>query len=119
VDVISANNYRENFRERMDIYHRPNKMPVLNGEFAWYSGTFVSQGRPDVPRMLQRGQASLEKAIAHPALVGYTWYRWVSHEHAPGKIGDGLVNTDDTDEVHVKTLTQINARADAIAAGAR
>ncbi len=125
VDVVSANNYRENMYERMEIYHKPNDMPVLVGEFAWYSSTFVNGKNSD--GMVAKGTVSLEKLFTHPGVVGYTWYRWVNKstpdgfaQKNPGKqfIGDGLVTLDDeTNHLHADPLTKINERAEDIAVG--
>jgi hypothetical protein len=126
VDVISANNYRDNFYERIDIYYRAHKMPVLNGEFSWASNYFVrrdNQGRasvrPDsVEAMKKKGRESLERAFTHPGLVGYTWYRWVHREQDP--VTYGLVDQTDTEcATNTGLLTEINGRAESIRQSAR
>ncbi len=123
VDVLSANNYRDTFFERLDEYYTVNGMPILVGEFAWASDYFVarplqneSPGTTILDRMQTKGRAALERAIAHPALVGYAWYRWVQGD--PGKIPPysyGLVYVnDETAREHVDVLREINARAEEI-----
>jgi len=120
VDVLSANNYRPNMKERMMAYYTATKLPVLNGEFAYHSGLFHTRGRT-AERMAQMGAESLEELFTAPGVVGYTWYRWVQDEPAPGSRGSpiscGLVNTRDEEvKIHTETLTRVNAKADTIAA---
>lgn len=67
--VVSANNYRIGFYEKMDEYYRATGKPILNGEFNWWSDLF--RGRTQ----FQKGEASLRKVFTHPGVVGYTWYR--------------------------------------------
>ncbi len=91
VDVLSANNYRVPFFERIDEYHKAQQMPILIGEFAWISGHFTDDmaGAEAEKRIIERGPPALEKALTHPALAGYTWYRWVSR--GIGQTDAGLV----------------------------
>jgi hypothetical protein len=124
LDVISANNYRDTFYERIDAYARPTAMPVLNGEFAWSSGYFANPRDDDPParsieeRIRRRGPAALSLAAAHPALIGYSWYRWVS-DHAPHEPKYGLVNYDDIlNEFHAPLLREVNGSLEAIHARA-
>lgn len=123
VDVLSANNYRDTFYDRLDQYYRVNGMPILVGEFAWASDYFVKRPMPDEPagfstrdRMQAKGRAALEKAITHPGLVGYAWYRWVQGDPAripPYSYGLVYIN-DETAHEHVDVLRDINARAEQI-----
>lgn len=84
VDVLTMNNYRVEFREKVEEYHGPTKMPILNGEYAWAafgmpwkkweSGeAFTAEECAEQRRL---GAASLERAFTHPALIGYTWFKW-------------------------------------------
>jgi hypothetical protein len=122
VDVVSANNYRPNMRERVEIYHGPAGMPVLIGEFAWASPPFSDprhlppEARADIHAHVRKaGPASLEGAFTHPALVGYTWYRWV--QDAKDGIGYGLVDRSDQPvPLNIELVTASNARLEAIAA---
>jgi hypothetical protein len=133
VDVVSANNYRHTMYERIDEYHKPLGMPVLIGEFAWASDYFTrvpidgepdadGDGKPDASRehrMLAKGRSSLERAITHPGLVGYTWYRWV--ETGPDRRPPfmyGLVDTQDQPNPStIQVLRTVHARADVLHAG--
>ena len=126
VDVVSANNYRDTFYERMDIYARGTGLPVLNTEFAWVTDYFIhprdadgkisSDKNADV--MLLRGRASLERAISHPQLVGYTWYRWVDKASFVPPISYGLVSVKDApNQTHLSVLETVHSRADALHAG--
>lgn len=123
VDVVSANNYRDTFYERMDIYAKGTGLPVLNGEFAWVTDYFLKQPLPNEPigglapteRMLLKGRAALERAFTHPALVGYAWYRWVDKADFVPPISYGLVSvTDEPNFTHLGTLQQIHARSEQI-----
>jgi hypothetical protein len=123
VDVLSANNYRHTFAERLDEYYRVNGMPILVGEFAWASDYFTRLEIPGEPvglstleRMLGRGRRALEEAILHPGVVGFAWYRWVQGD--PAKIPPfsyGLVYINDqTANEHVQLLAAICARAEVL-----
>jgi len=123
VDVVSANNYRPKMRDRVEIYHHPAGMPILIGEFAWASPPFSDprhlppEARTDIPAHIRKaGPASLEEAFTHPALVGYTWYRWV--QDAKNGIGYGLVDrADEPVPLNIELVTETNARLEAIARG--
>lgn len=126
VDVLSANNYRHNLDERIDLYARATGMPVLIGEFAWASGYFLErsyEGAPaDLPlvtRMHRMGRHTLEHGFLHPHLVGYTWYRWVQGDPAQPKPSDhALVLLDDSPHPHHPPLLRlVNARAEALRLG--
>jgi hypothetical protein len=128
VDVLSANNYRDNLRERIDLYAEATGMPVLIGEFAWASGYFLERAYagapadlPQVTRMHRMGRHTLEHACSHPHLVGYTWYRWVQGDPTDPRPSDhGLVLTDDSPHPHHPCLAQlINARTAALRLGLR
>ena len=120
VDVVSANNYRPNMYERMNVYYEGTGLPVLNGEFSYHSGLFQIKGHT-AEGMAKLGAQSLEELFSHPAVIGYTWYRWDAADPAPknldgSPISCGLVNErDEPVKVHVETLTSVNAKADAIA----
>jgi hypothetical protein len=128
VDVLSANNYRRNMAERMDIYYQPEKMPVLIGEFSWGSPPFADRKQwPEAARektvnefVSEAGPATLEKAIAHPGIVGYTWYRWIQNPKGADKedqTGYGLVDDQDREvEFNTRLLREVNARLDAVSA---
>ncbi|HLO89154.1 MAG TPA: hypothetical protein VK203_29675 [Nostocaceae cyanobacterium] len=124
VDVVSANNYRYEMYERMDIYYQATHLPILNTEFSWGHGVFFyrplanepPEGVTSLQRMVQNGEQSLKRAIAHPALVGYTWYRWVDFPSYKPPISYGLVNLQDEPyRLHTDLLTKLNAQAEAIA----
>ncbi|NEO36056.1 MAG: hypothetical protein F6J90_06850 [Moorea sp. SIOASIH] len=128
VDVVSANNYRYNMYERIDLYYQATKLPVLNSEFSWGHTRFTKRALPDEPedgfsersRMMRNGAKSLARALTHPALVGYTWYRWVDLPGHTPPISFGLVNLEDDPNLsHTTLLKRLNARADAIATTAK
>ena len=125
IDVLSANNYQEAFHERMDIYWRAAEQPMLDGEFAWHGYTFhhISHLRQAPPRPAElrgmhfRGHRAVCRALAQPALMGYTWYRWVKPTNGP--LTCGLVDFDDRPNAHlVEQLKLVNARAEHVRAAA-
>jgi len=125
LDVLSANNYRDQFFERMDLYWRAADMPILNGEFAWHTYEFhrVSHLRAapptkeEIARMLGTGHEAMERFCRHPAAVGYTWYRWVTPGGGP--LDCGLVDyADRPNAAHVQELKLVNARAECSRAAA-
>jgi hypothetical protein len=106
--------------ERIHDYYLPTKMPILIGEFAWSSGYFTrgpdDEGSPNSTlnvqaRAVQRGEETLRKAAAHPGLIGYTWYRWVSawDKSDPKAMPYGLVDlNDDPISLHTDRLSRVN-----------
>ena len=118
VDVLSVNPGYEAALARVDAVYRAQGMPVLVGEFGWTGEAFIGRARPDEPRgqttverMLARGRASLERIIAHPAVVGYAWPRWVDRAEQQPPFGEGLVHMDDHEaREHTELLTDINDR---------
>ncbi|MCC5829341.1 MAG: hypothetical protein JJU36_07820 [Phycisphaeraceae bacterium] len=117
VDVVSANNYRVNLYGRMDEYWNGHERPILIGEYAWASPPFVdpahwseqerASGESAPDRVRRVGRKSLEDGLAHPGVVGYTWYRWV--QNAKGFVGYGLVDcNDEPSPFNVPLITEIN-----------
>lgn len=126
VDVLSANNYRHTLFERVDGYARATGLPVLIGEFAWVTDYFLKiplgrepmGGFPALERMIVKGEAVLEKAWAHPAFVGYAWYRWVDKADFTPPISYGLVSVaDEPNWTHLGVLKSIHERAEVLAVG--
>jgi hypothetical protein len=127
VDVLSANNYRHTMYDRVDGYHKATGLPVLIGEFAWVTDYFLKiPAEPEPPngfpteldRMKAKGEATLRKSFTHPALAGYTWYRWVDKADFKPPISYGLVTVDDEpNPVHIPLLRSLNAQAEALHAG--
>ncbi|GAB4457331.1 MAG: hypothetical protein OHK0029_16950 [Armatimonadaceae bacterium] len=123
VDILSANNYQHAFQERLEFYHEPTRMPILNGEFAWASGYFTDLMIPGEPaeewsgreRAQQKAAPALRSGAAHPALVGYTWYRWVSRAAAPDGVTYGLVDLEDNEDTfNTRLLAQVNPTLEAV-----
>jgi hypothetical protein len=118
VDVLSIDPDYEAPVERVDAAYRAQGMPVLVGEFGWTGEAFTKRPREDEPRgqttverMLVRGRTSLERIIAHPAVVGYAWPRWVDRADQQPPFGEGLVHVDDYEaREHTELLTDINDR---------
>ena len=122
VDVVSLRCCDPNVVSRIEVANRAQGMPVLLGEFSWTAETFKRPTAPGetselspIERMLSRGRASLARACAHPALVGYAWARWSDRdEHLP-PFGEGLVRRDDREaHEHTDALTDFNARVAAL-----
>jgi hypothetical protein len=114
---------------RIEVANRAQGMPILLGEFSWTGETFrrptapgETPGLSPIERMLSRGRATLERACAHPALVGYAWARWADRDEQRPPLGEGLVRRDDREaHEHTDALTDFNARVVALrlAAAAR
>jgi hypothetical protein len=122
VDVISMNNYRDTFYERVDEYTLAGDHPVINGEFAWVSGYFTGpHGRePEhdskvLALVREMGPKALARAFEHPNLAGYTWYRWVQKAHPTRGTSYGLVQFDDTlNTLNSELLREVHPRIDSI-----
>jgi len=102
-------------------------MPLYLTEFSWQSDAFVRvpakrepRGLTSVERMIGRGRVALERAFRHPALIGYTWARWVDAEEEQPPFGRGLVHLDDSEaREHTELLSDLNTRADELHRTAR
>jgi len=116
VDVISQNNYRPVMYERIDYLYEATGLPVLIGEFSWNTDLFKKVPLPGEPegglslknRMFTRGEIVLKRAARHPAMIGYTWYRWVQPASTDEKFTDGLVDYQDQTDIHPPELKNIN-----------
>ena len=93
--------------------------PVLAGAFSWVKESFTARtpgatdGWTSVERMLQRGRATLARAFAHPALIGYAWECWADGPDDRPPFGRGLVHVDGSEaREHTELLSDLNARAD-------
>ena len=87
IDVLAMNSYRDDFYGRLEEFHGPTQMPIMNGEFNWCSGHFLDWGKylreelfteDEKAEIRVRGRMALETGFSHPALVGYTWFKWYS-----------------------------------------
>ncbi len=87
IDVLAMNSYRSNLRERIDEFFVHAPLPILIGEFSWTSGHFLDWGKfmreerfseTEMEQVRRRGRQALEQAFTHPALIGYTWFKWYS-----------------------------------------
>jgi hypothetical protein len=118
VDVLSFNNYRPNFRQRADEYD-PANMPMLNGEFAWYSGHWPTKDLTQdvLSAYRRRATAALENAFTHPGLVGYSWFKFAHTFTDPDLPHEGLFNGKRINRFNVELLTRINPRLEGIALG--
>lgn len=134
VDVMTANNYRHNFYERMQAYaDEAGDLPLMNGEFSWASDYFriiplpgepaevrddPSLGVGELERVRRKAAEALERAFTHPNLVGYTWYRWVQKHHDPERFHYGLVGTDDQiNRFNAALFSQCHPRLESIKRG--
>jgi hypothetical protein len=126
VDVLSANNYRDLMYERMDAYAAPTGMPVLIGEFCWASDYFrrvtdrtrAVEHLPEHERIAVLGTEALERTFTHPAVVGYTWYRWVNrHEDTDAPAGALVNNADELNTFNAYLLRRVHSRLEGIATG--
>jgi hypothetical protein len=130
IDIVSANNYRDNQAERMDAYFTHMQKPLFIGEYSWASdyhtriveedAGFVDESMPPRVRAAKKGRRALLEAFAHPAVLGYTWYRWIQNPHPDAEIpwqGYGLVDEqDDPIDFNVSLLADLNPQAEALRA---
>jgi hypothetical protein len=120
VDVISQNNYRPTLYQRLDYLYQHTDLPILVGEFSWNPDLFKYVPLPGEPadgystteRVFRRGEQVLLRAATHPALVGYTWYRWVGHTTQDDNFSFGLVNREDEGEIHLPLLEKVHPLID-------
>jgi hypothetical protein len=127
VDVVSWNCYNLGFRKRCDEIARATGLAQLNGEYSWASGGFLDwkklQARGTFSEKekevcLGRGQATLEQAFTHPALVGYTWYKFCWNPTAPDQPGYGLTDSAGRrSPFNTPVLRTVNGRLEGIARG--
>src|SRR5581483_2821626 len=122
VDVVSADVCSAALFDRTENFSRSGQMPFLASEFAWNGEEFAelrtareTGGLTSVERMLRRGRAVLERALTHPALVGYVWPRWTDAAGEVPPFGSGLVHDDDGEaREHTELLANLNARVEKI-----
>jgi hypothetical protein len=104
----------------INAYARATGLPVLITAFSWVNEAFVAAqpGRrrlTAVERMLANARASLTRAFAHPALVGYSWSPWADLPEDVPPFGRGLVHHDDVEaREHTELLRELNRRAEAL-----
>lgn len=124
-DILSMNSYRADLARRVGAYADATGMPVLNGEFAWASDYFKwpradgsDAGLALVEWVTRRGVAALEGGIAHPALVGYSWFKCRHNFIDADRPHYGLVNQAGVaNRFNTARLAAINARAERLARG--
>jgi hypothetical protein len=124
-DVLTMNCYRATFADVVDEFASATGMPILNGEFSWASDYFKwphadgSDGDMLVhERTIRRGVSALESAIAHPSLVGYSWFKFQHNFEDPEGPHYGLVNLrNEANRFNARLLREIHARADGLARG--
>ncbi len=128
LDVITVNNYQHIFYERVDEVYQTCPMPILNGEISWNSDYFGwRHSTHDLPtdkldklgRTPYKAQEALERAIVHPALVGYTFYRWVHNFEDPEGAAYGITNrsADELNRYNQRILAKVNPRLEDVAFG--
>jgi len=125
VDVLSWNCYNTGFRKRCAEMHAATRLPQLNGEFSWASGGFLDWQKlrargtfteEEKQRCARRGQFVLEEAFTHPALVGYTWYKFCWNPVAADQPGYGLIDSEGRESTfNTPIFGAVNARLEAIA----
>ena len=121
-DVISANNYQPILYERYDTIYKYSGLPLLIGEFSWNTDLYKkvpfqdesTQSLSVKERMFKRGKATLERMALHDGIVGYTWYRWVQGTCTDEKFFDGVVNYDDSLEMHSTELKKVNTEMESL-----
>ncbi|MEO7413257.1 MAG: hypothetical protein ABIZ81_07855 [Opitutaceae bacterium] len=128
VDLLAVHANNVALYETVGAYARDTGLPVFLTDFSWANESFATakldrRRLTTVERMLANGRATMTRAFAHPALVGYSWSSWADlpDDVAP-PFAQGLVHTDDSEaREHTELLTELNLRAEALrcSAGAR
>ena len=126
-DVLSWNCYNRGFYKRCEEMYAATGMPQFNGEYSWISGGFLDWKKlqlrgtfADEEKELcrQRGQGVLEEAFTHPALVGYTWYKFCWNATAPDQPGYGLIDERGAENKFTSNLLRkVNPRLEDIRLG--
>ena len=127
VDVLSWNCYNFRFRARCEEMYAATGMPQLNGEYSWVSGGFLDWAKlqargtftaEEKAHCRRHGQAVLEEAVTHPALIGYTWYKFCWNPVAPDQPSYGLIDSTGREGRFTSPLLrEVNARLERIALG--
>lgn len=100
--------------------------PVLAANVCWTTEEFLKLPvaarvlrLTSVEWMLRRARTALEKLARHPAVVGYAWSAWQDEPGEQPPFARGLVHTSGAEaREHTELLTQFNARAESLRAGA-
>ena len=72
-----------------------------------------SHGLTTVERMLRRGRLALGRAVAHPAVTGYSWSHWTDRVGEQPPFAGGLVHANEAEaREHTELLTEINLRVE-------
>lgn len=80
-----------------------------------WSGNFTEEERK---LCLARGQATLEQAFTHPALIGYTWYKFCWNPLASDQPSYGLIDSEGhKSSFNTEAMVRINSRLEGIAMG--
>lgn len=122
-DVVSQNNYRANFYERLDDLYQEVQRPILNGEVNTWSGNFLYVRNPIEPpggyeqptlftRRMLREEDALDRIFSHPGVLGYTKYRW---HGGKGLLSKGLFGKYKPNLNIINPLKWANSRAVSIA----
>lgn len=127
VDVVSWNCYNLGFKKRCAEISSATGLPQLNGEYSWASGGFLDWAKlqkrgtftdEEKAKCRRLGQATLEDAITHPNLVGYTWYKFCWNATAPDQPGCGLIDKNGEENIFTSSLLrEVNPRLEGIATG--
>jgi hypothetical protein len=107
--------------------HAATGLPQLNGEYSWVSGGFLDWAKlqargtftaEEKAHCRRHGQAVLEEAVTHPALIGYTWYKFCWNPVALDQPGYGLIDSSGREgQFTSPLLRQVNPRLERIALG--
>jgi hypothetical protein len=120
VDLLAIHSDNAEVFESVEAYARATALPVLLTDFSWATESFLTAKpgaprRTTVERMLANGRASLTRAFAHPALVGYAWSHWADEPDDIPPFGRGVVHLDDVEaREHTELLTELNLRAESL-----
>jgi hypothetical protein len=119
VDIASRNCYHAEFNDTYTEFHRYSGRPVLNGEYSLTTDSYLIVRDPIEPpggytpaqRQAVRIRQAMDRAFAHPGIVGLTKYRW----HGGG---DGLWSGKGPQMRSVEIVRPGNVRSAYVAANA-
>lgn len=122
MDVLSVSLRGVEDFDRVAALAEANNLPVIIGDFCWAEDTFTKFPAANEPpewtsveRMLGRGRKTLERALAHPLLVGCAWARWLDAREDRAPFGRGLVHVDGAEaREHSELLSGLYARAETL-----
>jgi hypothetical protein len=122
VDVFSMNTYHYDMHEAVSGYARFLDRPIIIGEASWGSWLDYKWGPPErypdeIGWLRTEAVRQTARMIMHPAVVGYTWYKWYLGE-TPDRPAYGVVtNSGVVNRVNAGMLRRLNPVLEDVHAG--